>query len=97
MSAALVLTHSGDRTADYLCDRLGGRVPLLRLDTDALPDDLDASFDRGPRLRAHGREVAPETVRAVWYRPARLSFRFFNGAGNFCCFGAACTCMESRS
>ena len=68
MSAALVLTHSGDRTADYLCDRLGGRVPLLRLDTDALPDDLDASFDRGPRLRAHGREVAPETVRAVWYR-----------------------------
>ena len=71
MTTTLVLTHSGDRTADYLCDRLAGRVDLLRLDTDALPADLDPALNGSVTLAAHGRRVDLSDVHAIWYRRPR--------------------------
>ena len=68
MSVVLVLTHSGDRTADYLCNRLDGRVFLLRLNTDALPGDLDPTLDGVPALRAYGHSLTADDIQAIWYR-----------------------------
>lgn len=69
-SAALVLTHTGDQTADYLCGVLGtlGR-DVVRLDTDRLPNPFRPEYDCGEASLVLGdRRLQPGDVRAIWYR-----------------------------
>lgn len=71
----LVLTNSGDATADYLLSRLTeASVPFVRLDTDSALDHITVSYKPGkPSLQLEGRWFEPDDFSAVWYRrPERL-------------------------
>lgn len=66
----LVLTSSGDVTADYLTAKLAtSAVPFVRLDTDTCTATARASYDRdGPVLVVDGRALLPADIDSVWLR-----------------------------
>ncbi len=66
----LILTNSGDVTADYLGERLCTEsVEHLRLNTDTLLDRLKLSYKPGsPQLLIDDKKFTPEDFSLVWYR-----------------------------
>jgi len=73
----LILTSSGDVTADYLADILSReRVDFVRLDTDQLVQRVRISYEGfEPRIQLDDRWIAPGDVKSIWYRrPEPLCF-----------------------
>lgn len=66
----LVLTSSGDVTADYLAAKLAtSAVPFARLDTDTCAATTRVSYDNdGPRLLFDGFTLRPADIHTVWFR-----------------------------
>jgi len=77
----VILTNSGDATADYLSDRLRREeIAFTRLDTDLLSDSLEVEYsDLRATLRIAGRRFAPEDISNVWFRRPR---EIVSSAGN---------------
>ena len=69
----LVLSHSTDETANYLCRRLDEiALEYARIDTDTCASSVQISYDQGPRLSLQRCEVLhPAEVRNVWLRRPR--------------------------
>lgn len=69
----IVLSHSADETANYLCRRFDEiAIGYARVDTDTCASWAHVSYDQGPGLSLPGRDVLhPEEVRNVWLRRPR--------------------------
>jgi hypothetical protein len=70
----VILTSSGDVTADYLADRLReSGVPFVRLDTDTCADRVRVHYTvkDGPMLQFLGENLRAADVTAVWLRRPR--------------------------
>nr|WP_128797403.1 hypothetical protein [Corallococcus coralloides] len=71
----LILTHSSDATADFLCSRLTREnVSYLRLDTDTLASSVSLDFGRGEiSLLGNGFRLTPNQINCLWLRrPQRI-------------------------
>ena len=66
----LVITHSKDATADYLCGIIAERgLPFVRFDTDQNLSDIKISYAEGcPRLMMRDATYAVGAFRHVWLR-----------------------------
>lgn len=66
----LVLTNSGDSTADYLLPRVDeAEIPHIRLDTDTMLDRVRVDFTPGrARVCFDGVWYEPSSFANVWYR-----------------------------
>ena len=72
----LVLTNTGDATADYLLERLSeATVHFVRLDTDTALRRITLSYTPGnPQLEIDGKWYKPDDFSTVWYRrPEKLT------------------------
>ena len=69
-ATSLILTSSGDATADYLCRRLDAEhVRYARFDTDRPPTSVRLEVSPGAiRLTLHGATFEPSDIRAVVFR-----------------------------
>ena len=71
----LVLTHRGDSTADYLCNRLAkAEISYLRLDSETITEEIQLDY-RSNRVEMHikGRSYQPDSFDNLWFRrPGRL-------------------------
>ena len=69
-SVVLVVTHSSDVTADYLCGRMAeASVPHLRFNSDADLSQVSVEYACGKAsLMVEGRTITPEDVGHVWFR-----------------------------
>lgn len=68
----LVLTHSTDATATYLCARLDvAGIPFVRLDTDTCQRAVTVRYVVGEPVLRTGRDLRPQDVHAVWLRRPR--------------------------
>lgn len=71
----LVLTNSGDVTADYLLSRMTeASVPFERFDTDSALEHVTVTYQPdNPLIQIDGRRYSPTDFSTVWYRrPERL-------------------------
>jgi glutathione synthase/RimK-type ligase-like ATP-grasp enzyme len=66
----LVVTHSSDVTADFMCERLSrDRISFLRIDSDLAAANIELSMrDEYIELRSHGMTLSPSDVQCVWLR-----------------------------
>lgn len=66
----LVITSSGDATADFLCSKLSNSdVSYIRFDTDRSLDAFRIAYVNGlPLFSLDGRELCPKDVSHVWFR-----------------------------
>lgn len=65
----LVLTHSADATADYLCGRLRDeQVDFTRLDTDYVPALVKIEFSNVTTLHVARKSLVPRDISNVWLR-----------------------------
>ncbi len=72
----LVLTNTGDATADYLLGKLSeAAVPFVRLDTDTALRRIALAYTPGsPQLQIDGKWYCPVDFSTVWYRrPEKLT------------------------
>lgn len=77
----LVVSHSGDETANYLCRKMGAvKFPVVRVDTDTCASEVRISYTTGqPVLHSSGGDVAAADLRHVWLRRPRAVMVPSNG------------------
>ena len=78
-----VISNSQDETANFLCDKLKGQLPFVRLDTDFQPEDIEMSLSSGrASLSFKGGHISAHDVSAVWFRrPKALDLGIGNDKG----------------
>jgi Prokaryotic glutathione synthetase, ATP-grasp domain len=77
----LILTHSADSTADYLCNRLSkADVHFLRIDSENVVGKLAISCANGiPRINTGGQVYKPDDFTNVWLRRPHVLSTPFQG------------------
>jgi len=69
MNNILIITNSEDATADYLIDRIGGKVNFVRFDTDLDLKNFSAYWTkRGFELSLNKEKLNIADIYNVWYR-----------------------------
>jgi len=66
----LVLTNSGDKTSDYLCNRAyEEKIPFIRLDTDTVVKNFSGLYENG-RIYCKIRQeyFALSSIQSIWFR-----------------------------